>query len=161
MIDFDNLDLHSPHSAAALKTLLKDPQFTQHLKRETQFMGEAMQAISGAGVADGAQTTLLGEAMKHRRTLNGKTVMVGADGKEMINDKGLASVADWIDNVARGAMPFLFDAGEVPPKVAGAAAKSGGTSAATTERPTMKRSAFDALPPHEKMQAAKANQIID
>ena len=159
MINFEQLDLNNADSAAALKTLIKDKQFRAHIEQESKFMGDAMTAIARNGtVSAGAEALLLEKAMQQRKTLGCKTVMLKADGTELVNDRGLAGVGDWIEGVARASYPYLFN-------------RSDENRQSTPERKvpshdgtarTMTRSDFGQLTPAEQMAAVKQGlKIVD
>lgn len=163
MIDFEGLKLGNKKSAEALKVLAKDTEFTGHMQNQARFMASAMSAIQRAGVTDGAQGLLLEQVLKHRKTLDGRDVMIRGDGRELVVDSGIAGVGDWLEHEGKKTHPFLFgrskasaQSDNVPPA---------NTSPTAGNHPsgngTMTRSAFDALPAHKKMEAAKSQKIVD
>ena len=104
-------------------------------------------------VAAGAEATLVEKALKHRKIVDGKLVMLKADGTEFTTDSGIGTMTEWVEGPGREAFPFLYSA----PEGSGAP----GNNSPKGDSKTMTRQQFDSLPQHQKMEAAKNHQIVD
>ena len=101
-----------------------------------------------------------GDVMRAAREIftlddEGRAVQLGADGKPVLGKDGKTpfSPAEWIEGM-RELAPHWFPAG-------GSGGGSGGSGGGQGGGKTMKRSAFDALPPRDKAAAAKSHAIVE
>ena len=104
-------------------------------------------------VAAGAEHLLVEQALKNRKVVDGKLVMLKADGSEFTTDSGIGTMSEWIGGPARESFPFLFKA----PEGSGAP----GNNSPKGDSKTMTRQQFDSLPQHQKMEASQNHKIVD